>query len=196
MAMRLILGALLVFGFLFLLGCAQNTVPTSCVPIPSGAGRDDCIYKESVLAQEPFRCYNIEKEELRGACLSDATDEAAKKKLKTPPAQTAPTVINVTPTAPPQHNITENQSEVAEQYAECYRTNIPEVRDACLQGQALDRREIGICSLINSGEFRHECITNLAQLIRDPSICLVFSAPEQAFERDLCNANAKGGEIK
>jgi hypothetical protein len=192
--MRLALLVLIAAAVIFLSGCAQNQVPDACSSIPAGAGKESCVYRESVIAQEPFRCYNIEKQELRSTCLSDSTDETAKKKLKKPPVPKQPTITTISPEQ--VQNTTENRTEVAQQYAECYRSRIPEVRDACLQGQALDRREISVCTLIESEEFRHECVINLAQLIRDPAICLSFNTSDRAFERDLCNTHAKGGEIK
>lgn len=190
--MQLILGAFLLFGFLFLLGCAQNQVPSACAPLTPGEAKDNCIYRESVISQEPFRCYNISDEAKRSACLGDSVSAEAKQKIKKPPSPKPPATIVQNRT---EQQPSENRTQVAQQYAECYATSLEEVRDACLSGLALDRRDISICLLVSGEEFRGQCVVNVAQLIRNPSICQVLNESTHRAELDLCNTHAKAGEI-
>lgn len=78
-----VLAGIIVAFFLF--GCIEQPIPEECASITTLKERDECILRVAVLEQDPFLCYNIQDEETKELCFSDATTPEKKKAYKLPP---------------------------------------------------------------------------------------------------------------
>jgi hypothetical protein len=193
-----IVSALVALAFFF--GCTQSTLPSSC----TGVNEDrlaNCIYTSAVLDQNPYACYSLSSLSQRETCLRDSTDSAAKSRFEylspeerarmfatgedlivaapLPLQNTEPIVpiSNNTPSAPPLQQGGALPSGISEADAQSYM-------------QAVNNNDLAPCVSIVDASTRTSCISEVAQKIKNPAVCPMFTLKE---DFDLCNMYAKAG---
>jgi predicted small secreted protein len=181
--MRMLALALLAASVL-LSGCINTFEPAAC----SGVGADaraGCIYKEAVMAQEPYTCYQIEDMTARSACLRDATDQKAKlnytQKAKQQPAQ-VPVKTEEKPPAEPQANTTGAGERGCEGY-------LGDAADSCYRDLAFQKKDLLLCKKVVGTDARSSCISTVAFTVKNPAAC---TALENEQDISLCNFYSKG----
>lgn len=64
-------------------------------------------------------------------------------------------------------------------------------KDDCLRSNAVQNRDLAGCEAVSDATMRQSCITEIAKMVRNPSICAELSDKNDI---DLCNLYAKAGE--
>lgn len=172
--------AILLAAALFLGGCAQARMPKECES-RQGASLESCVYKQAVMAQEPFYCYSISDMEKRVRCLKDATDTAMQKKVQNLrddeeieiPAE--PANPPQEPPAPPpqQNNGAVNTAEI----------------DGSIYAVAVASNDLQLCEQIFDPKIVKSCISQIAQKTKNPELCVSLTSIELV---ELCNLYSLG----
>ena len=197
--LSIIVSALVALALFF--GCTQSAIPSSCAGV-SESRLANCIYTSAVLEQNPYSCYSIPALLQREQCLKDSTDSAAKSRFEALSTEERARVFatgddlivapplppqSIVPIAPLPNNTPENQSNLQ-------GINPPlgvSEADAQSYVRAVNNNDLAPCVSIVDASTRASCITQVAQKVKKPEICAMFSIKA---DRDLCNMYAKAGE--
>ena len=193
--MKKVIVALAALFLVFLSGCAQTGAPADCSGVPP-AKFSNCLYVKAVMEQNPFRCYSLSDLNQRAQCIKDASNQEARSSLQRALPEQRDSIFADNVAAPAKENKTEPPPAEAQRSppaAPLEQCNLlaSQDRDNCLRALAVENKVIATCTGISDETVRQNCITQIAKMVKDPSICAPLG--KQA-DRDLCNLYAKAGE--
>lgn len=160
----------------------------------------NCIYVNSVLAQDQYTCYSLSNTTQREKCLRDSSDDSIRQLLESmPPAErdkiftaVAEAVNNYLPTQPsaPSQQPSPGSSNVLSVPNTSSQNGASEI-DKQLYAQAINSNDMVPCVSIADSSTRKSCITQVALKVKNPASCGLFTEKDDI---DICNLYAKAGE--
>ncbi len=185
---------MLLFCFAAFFGCTQGGA-SECNSAPPEK-LSNCIYVKAVMDQNPFYCYSLHDNSQRDTCIKGASDPNVKAELeRSSPSQR--NLIFEEPGASPSHaNATVAPVPVPPRIAtasplgQCNSFQ-PSDADQCMRAIAIEGNDVSACKGIQDQAIRQNCITQIAKMVKNPSICASLSSQGDI---NLCNLYAKAGE--
>lgn len=198
--MRQLLALPLAVALLILLsGCTQS-VPSQCANLPSDSYAG-CVYRNAVIAQNPFDCYSIKDMAQRKTCIKDASDSAMKKKLESmaQPEQEAqlygqkPAATQLPATPAPSVNNPTTPNPTTPGPAPATPTANATDLDMQIYTTAVQANDIQFCEQISDTTILQSCISQVARQQKNITMCDSLSTKDRI---DLCKLYSMGESNK